>query len=99
MSFSPIHFGTSGWRAVIADAFTSANVEKAVHGIATYVAATSPHPALLVGYDTRFLSETFADQATKILSSRGIDSYLSERPVPTPALAYEIRRLRTDGGI
>ena len=99
MSFSPIHFGTSGWRAVIADAFTSANVEKAVHGIATYVAGSSKHPALLVGYDTRFLSETFADQATKILSSRGIDSYLSERAVPTPALAYEIRRLRTDGGI
>ncbi len=99
MSSSPIHFGTSGWRAVIADQFTSANVEKAVHGIATYVAATSPHPALLVGYDTRFLSETFAAQAARILSSRGIDCYLSEQAVPTPALAYEIRRLRTDGGI
>ncbi len=96
---APIQFGTSGWRAVIADEFTSANVARAVHGIATYVAASSPHPALLVGYDTRFLSETFAAQAAKILSSRGIDSYLSEQAVPTPALAYEIRRLRTDGGI
>jgi phosphomannomutase len=53
----------------------------------------------LVGYDTRFLSEIFAEQAAKILSSLGIDAYLSERAVPTPALAYEIRRLRADGGI
>src|SRR5262249_29988963 len=96
---SPIHFGTSGWRAVIADEFTSANVERAVHGIATYVLSTSEHPSLLVGYDFRFMSEKFADQAAKILASRGIDVYLSPAAVPTPALSYQIRHMKANGGL
>jgi len=101
---STIKFGTSGWRAVIAEEFTQANVQKVVESIAAYVVSAHPDhhslPAsLLVGYDTRFRSETFAAQAAEILARRGIDCFLSQQAVPTPALAYEIRRRKTAGGI
>lgn len=103
-----IKFGTSGWRAVIAEEFTLANVRKVVESIAHYVTSTHSgthsgthpaHPSLLVGYDTRFLSEKFAGEAAALLASRGIDCYLSQEAVPTPTLAYEIRRRKADGGI
>jgi len=101
---APIKFGTSGWRAIIAEEFTFANVERAVDGIAHYIRAaqaSSPShtPTLLVGYDTRFLSEIFAERTAQLLASHGIAALLSEETVPTPALAFEIRRRKTDGGI
>ena len=99
-----IKFGTSGWRAIIAEEFTFANVERAVNGIAHYIKSSaggdgSKSPAILIGYDPRFLSEVFAERTAKQLSSYGITSLLSDRVVPTPALAYEIRRRKTAGGI
>ena len=54
-----IKFGTSGWRAHIADEFTFANVRRAVHAVAGHVLGKSKKPALIVGHDTRFLSEEF----------------------------------------
>ncbi|MBI3934484.1 MAG: phosphoglucomutase/phosphomannomutase family protein [Acidobacteria bacterium] len=99
-----IKFGTSGWRAVIAEEFTFENARRAVDGIAHYVCSTHPAhasapPALLVGYDTRFLSEIFAARTAEILADYGIAALLSQESVPTPALAHEIRRRKTDGGI
>lgn len=95
-----IKFGTSGWRAVIAEEFTFANVERAVDGISRYVrSAHRDHPTLLVGYDTRFLSEIFAEHSAQLLAGHGIKALLSQETVPTPALAFEIRRRKTDGGI
>jgi alpha-D-glucose phosphate-specific phosphoglucomutase len=97
-----IRFGTSGWRAVIAEDFTFANVRRAVEGIAGYVTAAhggGAAPALLVGYDTRFLSEVFAARAADLLAERGVMAILSREPVPTPALAHEICRRKTAGGI
>ena len=99
-----IKFGTSGWRAIIAEEFTFANVQRAVNGIAHFIRssrtdAPSHSPTILVGYDTRFLSETFAERTAQLLASHGIAALLSQGPVPTPALAFAIRRLKTDGGI
>ena len=54
-----IKFGTSGWRAIIADEFTFANVRLATEAIGRYVKRRKPSPPLLVGYDTRFASEDF----------------------------------------
>ncbi|MEE8177898.1 MAG: phosphoglucomutase/phosphomannomutase family protein [Acidobacteriota bacterium] len=103
---SPIKFGTSGWRAIIAEDFTLANVKKAVEAIARYVTSTNPArpsrsggPSLIVGYDTRFLSEKFAAMSAELLASHGIHCYLSQQAVPTPAIACAIRRLKTDGAI
>lgn len=97
---SAIKFGTSGWRAVIAEEFTLANVQRVVEAIARHVVSTaSVRPTLLVGYDTRFLSEKFAGLTAELLASHGIHCYLSREAVPTPTVAFEIRRRKTDGGI
>jgi len=96
----PIHFGTSGWRGVIADTFTDDNVRLAVAAIAHYVRGQRPrHPALIVGYDTRFRSEEFARLAVEVLSSYDLLSYFCTAATPTPTIAYEILRRQTAGGI
>ncbi|MFQ5696444.1 MAG: phosphoglucomutase/phosphomannomutase family protein, partial [Terriglobia bacterium] len=100
MPLKRIHFGTSGWRGIIADDFTFATVGAVVAGIADYVRRQNPGRAtLLVGYDTRFHSEEFARVAAETLGARGVHTLLCERATPTPALACEILRRRSDGGI
>jgi alpha-D-glucose phosphate-specific phosphoglucomutase len=99
MATSPIKFGTSGWRGLIADDFTFANVRLAVTAIAEHVKTKSKQPTLLVGYDTRFYSEEFSQLAVEILQQHGIRTLLCETFTPTPAVAYEIMRRKLDGAI
>src|SRR6516164_10053311 len=99
MAASPIHFGTSGWRGLIADDFTFANVRLAVTAIAAHLTNKKKHPTVLVGYDTRFYSEEFSTLAVEILQQHGISTLLCEAFTPTPAIAYEIQRRKLDGGI
>src|SRR5215467_8978765 len=99
MAASPIHFGTSGWRGLIADEFTFANVRLAVTAIAGHVKARTAKPTILVGYDTRFYSEEFSALAVTILRQQGIRALLCETFTPTPAIAYEIQRAKLDGAI
>src|ERR1700745_3935022 len=96
---SPIQFGTSGWRGLIADDFTFANVRLALTAIAEHVKAKSPQPSILVAYDTRFYSEEFSQLAVDILEHHGIRAILCETFTPTPAVAYEIMRRKLDGAI
>jgi len=99
MTTTPIKFGTSGWRGLIADDFTFANVRLAVTAIAEHAKAKTNHPALLVAYDTRFYSEEFSQLAVDILQQHGIRALLCETFTPTPAVAYEITRGKLDGAI
>src|SRR5262249_29918903 len=95
-----IKFGTSGWRAVMCEDFTFANVRRAVTGIARYVSTQKPKGAqLIVGRDPRFLGESFVSLAAEILSSHGVTPLVTNGAAPTPAIAYEVRRLQTDGAI
>src|SRR5207248_2548716 len=95
-----IKFGTSGWRAIIAEDFTVANVRRAVEGIASYVARKNPnHPRLIVGRDPRFMGETFVSIAADILAVHGIQPLVVSEPAPTPAISYEVTRASTDGAI
>jgi phosphoglucomutase len=96
---NPIRFGTSGWRGVIAEDFTFPNVRLAAAAIAHHLVSHANRPRVVVGYDTRFLSEKFAAAAAETLRSHGVETRASTRPDPTPALAYEIIRCRLDGGI
>src|SRR5438270_1825584 len=96
---SPIKFGTSGWRGLIADDFTFANVRLAVTAIAEHAKAKAKDPAILVGYDTRFYSEEFSQLAVEILQQHKIRTLLCETFTPTPAVAYEIVRRKLDGAI
>lgn len=99
MTAAPIKFGTSGWRALIADEFTFPNVRRAVTAIAGHVLSKNPKPTLIVGHDTRFFSEEFARTAAHVLREHGIGVLLCDHAAPTPAIAYEILRRKTDGAI
>jgi phosphoglucomutase len=99
MAPSPIKFGTSGWRGLIADDFTFANVRLAVAAISEHVKSKSAKPTILVGYDTRFYSEEFSALAVAILEHHSIRALLCDTFTPTPAIAYEIQRSKLDGAI
>src|SRR5437868_4329226 len=95
-----IKFGTSGWRAIVADEFTMENVRRAVTGIARYVASRNPSgPKLLVGRDPRFMGETFVAEAAGILSRHGVKPLVIPEAAPTPAIAYAVVTRKTDGSI
>jgi phosphoglucomutase len=94
-----IQFGTSGWRAIIAEDFTFANVRLASAAIAEHACRRNPRPTLLVGHDTRFFGEEFARAASEILREYGIRVLQCEGATPTPAIACEIRRRKIDGAI
>jgi phosphoglucomutase len=96
---NPIHFGTSGWRGIIAEDFTFPHVRLAAAGIAHVLRAQSARPRVVVGYDTRFLSEKFAECAAETLRSHGVETLATARPDPTPALSHEIRLRRLEGGV
>jgi len=94
-----IKFGTSGWRAIVADEFTLANIRLAAAGIAAYV-KTQPAPhRVLVGRDTRFLGETFVAEAARVLAAAGVAPILIPEAAPTPAIAHAVRTLKTSGSI
>jgi alpha-D-glucose phosphate-specific phosphoglucomutase len=95
-----IKFGTSGWRAVMAEEFTFANVRHAVNGIARYVKSQRPQGArVIVGRDPRFLGETFCSLAADILSSYGITPLVIAEAAPTPAISYAVIHEKADGAI
>src|SRR5437763_2516874 len=96
---SPIKFGTSGWRGLIGDDFTFANVRLAVTAIAEHVKAKAKAPTILVGYDTRFYSEEFSQLAVDVLQQHQIRTLLCETFTPTPAIAFEIMRRKLDAAI
>ncbi len=95
-----IKFGTSGWRAVMAEEFTFANVRLAVSGIARYVAAQKARGArVIVGRDPRFLGETFCSMGAEILAAHGITPLMVAEPAPTPAFSYAVIQTKADGVI
>ena len=95
-----IHFGTSGWRAVMAEEFTFANVRRAVTGIARYVVSQKSSGArVIVGRDPRFLGETFCAMAAEILSAHGIAPLVIAEAAPTPAISYAVIQAKADGAI
>jgi phosphoglucomutase len=95
-----IKFGTSGWRAVMAEEFTFANVRRAVHGIARYVVSQKQDGAkVLVGRDPRFLGETFCSMAADILANYGITPLVIADATPTPTISYAVIQSKADGAI
>jgi phosphomannomutase len=95
-----IHFGTSGWRDLLADGFNFTNLKIVVQSIADYLRQEKLHNRpVIIGYDTRFLSDEFAKTAAAILAANGLESALCDRDTPTPVVAFEILRQRAAGGI
>jgi len=95
-----IKFGTDGWRGVIAQDFTFANVQRVAEAIAQYVCAEGePAKGLVVGYDTRFLSAEFARLASEVVAAAGIPVTLADNATPTPAVSYAVVARQTAGAI
>ncbi len=97
---TPIKFGTSGWRAIVAEEFTIANIRRAVTGIGKYVAAQPDGPhTVLVGRDPRFLGETFVAEAANTLAANGVTPRVIPEAAPTPAISYAVRQQKAAGAI
>ena len=97
---SPVKFGTDGWRGVIADDFTFANVRAAAEAIAAYVHKhEDPAKGICIGYDTRFGSRAFARACAEVAAATGIPVSLADRITPTPALSLGVRNRGAAGGI
>ncbi len=105
MPHPQIKFGTDGWRGVIADDFTFANVRTAAAAIAAYLHARrgsgqeDPSKGICIAYDTRFGSKAFAGACAEVVASTGIPVRLAHDITPTPALSYGVRQQGAAGGI
>ncbi|MEE9199087.1 MAG: phosphoglucomutase/phosphomannomutase family protein [Dehalococcoidia bacterium] len=97
---SPIKFGTDGWRGVMAEDFTFANVRVCAQAVAEYVKDRGlAQRGVVVGYDTRFLSDAFAEAVAQVLAANGIGSYLCRHPTPTPVVSYGIVNRKAAGAV
>jgi len=96
-----IRFGTSGWRAIIADEFTFKNVRLVTEAICSYLNENSgeTQQTLVIGNDSRFMGEKFAAVAAEIAKQKGFRVLLCESPTPTPTISHAIRSQRAVGGI
>jgi alpha-D-glucose phosphate-specific phosphoglucomutase len=105
-----IHFGTDGWRAVISDTFTFSNLRMLAQAIADAIASEHwdksgnggpvPDPRkVVIGFDTRFLSDRYANDAARVLAANGFTVLLTQSDAPTPAISYAVRSLNAIAGI
>lgn len=97
-----IHFGTDGWRAVIADTFTFENVRLVAQAVADTINEEytgQGQPEVVVGYDTRFLSDRFAMETAAVLAANDIVAWLTRTDAPTPAISYNVKDKGAAAGI
>lgn len=100
MNGTNIKFGTSGWRGIISDDFTKENLSIVVQAIANYLKKKGDtKPGLIVGYDTRFMSDRFARTTADILTGNNIPVFLTNRDTPTPVIAFHILKKKTLGAV
>jgi phosphoglucomutase len=105
---SPIKFGTAGWRAIIAREFTFDKVRLATQAVADYLKSELANPQsaiygwepkVIVAYDCRFLGREFALAVAEVFAANGLTPLLGNRDMPTPVLAFTIRKRKAIGGI
>ncbi len=95
-----IKFGTDGWRAVISDTFTFSNLRLVAQAIADYVCTNFPdNPNVVVGFDTRFLSDRYAAEVAQVMAGNGIHTWLARADTPTPAVSYAIVHKQAAAGV
>jgi phosphomannomutase len=97
MTPNPIRFGTDGWRAVVADDFTYANVRAVAQGVASFL-GTDQRP-VVVGHDSRYCAELFAREVARVLVANGQRVVLLDRVTPTPAVSWTITQQHAAGGV
>ena len=99
---SQIKFGTDGWRAVIAEDFTFANVARVAQATADFWSANpvaGTERKVVVGYDRRFLSDQFAQCTAEVFAGNNFEVVLTPEPTPTPSVSFAVKHLRAVGGV
>ena len=95
-----IKFGTDGWRGIIAEDFTFANVRTVAGAIARYVVrGEDSRKGVIVGYDHRYTADAVARRVAEVFSSTGTPVWLADRPCPTPAISLLVRERAAAGGV
>ncbi|MBL7183676.1 MAG: phosphoglucomutase/phosphomannomutase family protein [Anaerolineae bacterium] len=99
-----IKFGTDGWRAVISDTFTFANLRLVAQAIADYILDEAHQekggpPEVVIGFDTRFLSDRYATEVARVLAGNGIVAHLTRADTPTPAISYTVVHKKAAAGV
>ena len=106
----PINFGTDGWRAVISDTFTFHNLRLVTQAIADAIhsghwhssqsSGSKPDPnRIVVGFDTRFLSDRYARDVARVMAANGYTVYLAQADSSTPSISYAVKNLNAIAGI
>lgn len=97
---STIKFGTDGWRAIIADDYTFENVRLCAQSVADFLQNRGVAGAgLVIGYDTRFQSESFAAAVAEVAAANGVPAFLCNKSAPTPAISYNILAEHAAGAV
>lgn len=97
---TPIEFGTDGWRAIIAEDFTFPNVRAVALSAARLLKQSGlASRGMVVGYDTRFGSDRFAEAVAEVVTAAGVPVALADRFCPTPAVSYNVLRRHAGGAI
>ena len=99
MSNTKIKFGTDGWRGIIADDFTFANVRRVAQATADYWNAQPLPKKTIVGYDNRFFSEVYARLVCEVLAANGFETMYAPEAVPTPAISFAVRDQKLCGAV
>ncbi len=103
-----IKFGTDGWRAVIAEDFTFANVARVAQATADFWKSEignrkseifGREPKVIIGYDRRFLSDQFAKTTAEVFAGNDFQVILTPQPTPTPCISFAVKNLRAVGGV
>ena len=95
-----IKFGTDGWRGIIAQDFTFENVRYCAQGVSRYLLEQGlAQRGLVVGYDTRFASEDFAQAVAEVVAGNGIFTHLCQEAAPTPVISYNVVDRQAGGGV
>ena len=92
-----IKFGTDGWRGIVADDFTFANVRRVAQGSAEYLRTLSADPLAIVGYDCRFASEDFAQAVADVFAANGVRTLMFDRPSPTQVASWTVIDRKANG--
>lgn len=95
-----VKFGTDGWRAVISEEFTFANLRLVAQAIADFVRAENPKdPKVVIGFDTRFLSDRYAAEVACVMAANEISTFLARADTPTPAISYAVVNRNATAGV
>lgn len=95
-----IVFGTDGWRGVIARDFTFDNVQIVALATAQYAIKLDKKKAsVVIGYDARFLSKEFAEEAACVMASKGVVVHITDSIASTPQVSFATKQKKASVGV